>query len=254
MTVHGFPDHVRGVLFDKDGTLLDFVELWGSWVTAVDNQFQTFLIEAGAAACGPFGDFGLGFTLDEHGKTIHYSHVGPMSAGTMEQIETILAWHLWNRGIAWHEALEVVRQRIAMVEKTFDDTRPVSPIAGLRPFVQHLRAGGIQLGVVTSDSTWNADRHLEWLRLKRAFDVVIGRNSVTHGKPEPDMIHAACRQLGVDPGDVVLIGDSEIDMEMGQRAGVCLCVQIAPGARVNVKDATRWTVRDYKDLLAILNT
>jgi len=246
---HSFLDHVQAVLFDKDGTLLDFVGLWGPWLTALEARFQAYLVKAGATKCRPFGHFGLGLTFDANGNPLRYNHLGPMSAGTMEQVETILAWHLWNCGIAWHEALETVRKNIALVEQEFDDTRPVSPLPGLRPFIQELRARGIPLGVVTSDNTSSAHRHLEWLRLADAFPVVMGRDSVSRGKPEPDMVHAACRQFGVDPRGVVLIGDSEIDMEMGRRAGVSLCVQIMPGAEVNVPHGKRWTVRHYTDLL-----
>ena len=44
-------------------------------------------------------------------------------------------------------------------------------------------------------------------------------------KPHPSMVLTAMAELGVEPADTVMIGDTGFDMEMGQAAGVrCLGV------------------------------
>ena len=42
-------------------------------------------------------------------------------------------------------------------------------------------------------------------------------------KPEPDVILACLKALGVPPDQCLLVGDSAADMEAGRRAGVRLC-------------------------------
>lgn len=55
---------------------------------------------------------------------------------------------------------------------------------------------------------------LDTLGLK--FDAVYGGDSVANKKPEPDMLIAACRDLGVDPTRCVMIGDSSADSMAAQ--------------------------------------
>lgn len=54
----------------------------------------------------------------------------------------------------------------------------------------------------------------------REVDAVIGRSSDMPPKPAPDGLWAACRILGVDPSEAVMIGDSSWDAEAARRAGV----------------------------------
>ena len=39
-------------------------------------------------------------------------------------------------------------------------------------------------------------------------------------KPHPSMIHACLRETGIDPGQAVIVGDTEFDVEMGHAAGI----------------------------------
>ncbi len=40
------------------------------------------------------------------------------------------------------------------------------------------------------------------------------------GKPNPEMIHRAMNEVGVEPGETVMVGDTVFDMEMAGNAGV----------------------------------
>ena len=54
------------------------------------------------------------------------------------------------------------------------------------------------------------------------FDHVQGTDGFP-AKPEPDVIFASLKALGVSPADCLLVGDSAADMEAGHRAGVKTC-------------------------------
>jgi HAD superfamily hydrolase (TIGR01509 family) len=43
---------------------------------------------------------------------------------------------------------------------------------------------------------------------------------VPHAKPAPDLLLLACRELGVEPSQAMLIGDSRYDREAAKAAGV----------------------------------
>lgn len=78
---------------------------------------------------------------------------------------------------------------------------------------------GARLGIVS-----NKDRYMiEQIALRDGIspfiDIIIGREEVTHRKPDPEGIHTAARCLGTDVGEVVYVGDSIVDAETAQRAG-----------------------------------
>jgi HAD superfamily hydrolase (TIGR01509 family) len=54
------------------------------------------------------------------------------------------------------------------------------------------------------------------------FDHVQGTDGFP-SKPNPDVIQRSLEHFGIDPGEVLLIGDAAPDMEAGRRAGVKTC-------------------------------
>ena len=69
------------------------------------------------------------------------------------------------------------------------------------------------------------------------FEVVIGGDSLAERKPHPLPLLEACRRLGADPGEALMIGDSITDVDAGRAAGIpVVCVrygyhgEIAPDA------------------------
>jgi phosphoglycolate phosphatase len=82
-----------------------------------------------------------------------------------------------------------------------------------------LRARGIELAVATGKSRRGLDRVLSSLGLAGYFDSTRCADE-THSKPHPRMLHEIMTARGKSPGDAVMIGDSEYDMDMARQAGV----------------------------------
>jgi len=43
---------------------------------------------------------------------------------------------------------------------------------------------------------------------------------VTQAKPSPQLVQLACRELGVEPAEAWMVGDSRFDRQAAQAAGV----------------------------------
>ncbi|MFN3803569.1 MAG: HAD family hydrolase [Pyrobaculum sp.] len=81
------------------------------------------------------------------------------------------------------------------------------------------------LAVVTSSSGYVARAVLEKVGLLRYIDLVLGGDEVARGKPAPDPLHVVARRLGISTRNMVVVGDSEYDMEMAKSAGACgVCI------------------------------
>lgn len=240
----------RGILFDKDGTLLDFIQLWGDWAKTLTELLEGHLAMSGAKlTVGK--DRLLGLRFDEEGRVAGYDKTGPLAMGTEEEVTALLAWQLYFAGIPWNEALVQVRKFSASAMLEVERRRSAKALPGLVDFIASCRSAGILLGVVTSDTTSEALKHLEWLGIGEHFKSVVGRDRVLKGKPDPEMAVLAMKEAGLAPHECIVIGDSNADMVMGKHAGVSLNIGIAPegGGASYLLDADL-IVPDYTGLTA----
>lgn len=78
---------------------------------------------------------------------------------------------------------------------------------------------GLPMAVATTKPTHRARLQIEAAGLLPRFAHVQGTDEGMRPKPEPDVIHHACRSLGVDPRTVVMVGDTARDVNAAKAAG-----------------------------------
>jgi phosphoglycolate phosphatase len=194
---------MRGILFDKDGTLLDFEATWTPVLRrlALDaaggdaERAERLMVEGGLVPST--GRFRAGSTL---------------GAGTSATIT-----ELWRPELSG----EALTDAIAAMDRAFyEHGRAHSvPLPGVADTLAMLAGRGIVMGVATNDATLAAKAALASLGIARFLPHVFGYDSVTRAKPAPDMVLAFARETGMAPGDVAVVGDNPHDMEMARAAG-----------------------------------
>ncbi|PAD80443.1 HAD family hydrolase [Paenibacillus campinasensis] len=242
----------RGVLFDKDGTLLHFMALWGGWTDYVLNDLEQLLEMMGAKLTCPRERL-LGTMHDASGRVCDYDVQGPLAMATVEESIGLLAWQLYVAGMPWNEATTQVRQITKNAMHEVRRQKPAFPMPGLQHFLEACRKASLPMGVVTSDNTDGTLEQLEWIGLKPYFPVVLGRDRVSSGKPHPEMAEMACSMLGIDPAEAVVIGDSNADMQMAKQAGAALAIGLyqGQGEPVHLVDADV-VISDYNELKVLV--
>jgi len=100
--------------------------------------------------------------------------------------------------------------------------RPAAPrlFPGIGALLGGLSRQRLSLGVVSSRRLMALDQGLRATGLRRHFMVVVGLDDVAEPKPSPEGLLLALERLGVEPAHAVFIGDTELDVEAGHRAGV----------------------------------
>ncbi|WP_138495719.1 HAD family hydrolase [Paenibacillus pinistramenti] len=245
--VNGKRINIRGILFDKDGTLLDFVSMWGAWAHDVTELVKQRVEEAGAELLVEPGRL-LGLLRDANGHLTGYDPAGPAAMATEEQTTGLLTWQLYAAGMPWNDALREVKAILHTAMEQVKSRRTAEPMPGLVRFAEQCRELGISMGVVTADRTSEAWEHLSWMKLDAHFGTVVGTDRVKNGKPEPDMVLLACSELDLAPGEVLVIGDSNADMQMGKAAGAALAIGYCPdGESRHLRDADI-VIRSYEEL------
>ncbi|MCV2887838.1 phosphoglycolate phosphatase [Ruegeria aquimaris] len=121
------------------------------------------------------------------------------------------------------------------------------PYPGVVAALERLAGAGAALGICTNKPEGPARQVLADLGLARFFDVVIGGDSLPTRKPEPGMLHASFAALPDLPR--LYVGDSEVDAETAQNAGVPFLL-FTEGYRKSPVSALphRATFDDFADL------
>ncbi|MGF1659168.1 MAG: HAD family hydrolase [Rubrimonas sp.] len=205
---------IRGVLFDKDGTLFDFAATWRAAVEA--------LLDALAP-----GDAALRLRL---GGAIGYDpHSGrfaagsPCVAGSGRQVAEALAAHLPGADPRALEA-QALAAEAGLGEATL--TPAAEDLGGL---LGGLRRRGLRLGVATHDSESAARRHLRAAGVHAHFDFVAGYDSGHGLKPGPGMVFAFAEATGLAPAEIAMVGDSLHDLGAARAAGAALAIGVLTG-------------------------
>lgn len=98
--------------------------------------------------------------------------------------------------------------------------RLVRPYDGVVAAIRGFAAAGHPMALVTSKADWLAKRALVHVQLDEAIPVVVGCDSSTRHKPDPEPVELALTLLRSTPRDAMFVGDSPFDIQAGRAAGV----------------------------------
>lgn len=93
-----------------------------------------------------------------------------------------------------------------------------APYPSVREALAHLTVAGHRLGLCTNKPMAATRAVLSYLSLTDPLDVIYGGDSLPQRKPDPAPLLAAFDELG--DGPCIYVGDSEVDAETADRAGV----------------------------------
>ncbi len=200
---------IRGVLFDKDGTLFDFEATWNVWAaTTLANLTAGDEVRA--------AELGARMGFDYAGQ--RFDPASDVIAGTPEDIVRLLLPGL--PGMAPAELIGRINASAAHA--------PQVEAVPLGPLLSTLRGLGLMLGVATNDAEVPARAHLAGVGHEASFDFIAGYDTGYGGKPEPGMCLGFAAALGLAPETVLMVGDSTHDLLAGRAAGM-RCVAVLTG-------------------------
>ncbi len=134
-------------------------------------------------------------------------------------------------GLPGSVAWEVMRQRCgiddsveqlqAEADQIFSSMLPaeIRTMPGLEAILSKLESHNIPKAVATSSHRRFASQALGHFDLQPRFEFVLTSDDVTHGKPHPEIYLTAARRLGVDPGSMLVLEDSQTGSRAAAAAG-----------------------------------
>ena len=208
---------IKGLLFDKDGTLFDFHSEWHIPAT----EAAMFVAE---------GDEDLANRMLQ--ASGYDTETGVFGSGSMIAAGTAI--DILN---CWLEVAPSERSWEELIQKTDeifrDGTDPVeAQVTDLKFWLSDLKARGYTIGLSTHDSYEAAESQLSKAGAFHLFDFVAGYDSGYGHKPGPGMLQAFCKQTSLDASEVAAIGDNTHDLGMGRSGGAGATVAVMTGTGV----------------------
>ena len=197
------PGHIRGVLFDKDGTLVDFDRTWSKTMKVGALDFAD-------------GDTTLAVRLCEAVGWNEARGTFATDAFFANNPNAAIA-RRWRdlRGLLFTDA-DATRLDGLFARAILASVTPLGDLAGT---VARLRARGLVLGVATNDSCASSLDQLSALGVAHAFVFVTGYDGPSAPKPDPASVLDFARVARMAPAEVAVVGDSLNDLKLARAAG-----------------------------------
>ena len=210
-------DGIDLVVFDKDGTLLDFCAMWGGWAHDLGRRLE------GTTRRPVSGDVFAAIGFDPVSGRIRPG--APLAIATSAEIEEIVAAVIRR----WCPSVAAARRAVEAAWFEPDPVATAVPTADLRALFEALVASGRRLAVATTDDRSPTEATLRGLGLRQHVSALACGDDGVGVKPDPAMVLALCATVAVPPGRTVVIGDTPADLQMGRAAGVGRTIGVLSG-------------------------
>ncbi len=179
----------KGVIFDLDGTLVNSLE-------DIADSMNNVLREYG---------------FPTHGLTEYKAFVG---RGMRNLVVRSLPED------ARDEARIALCRDSLLKEYGANYVRKTRPYEGIIDLIDELDRRKIERAVFSNKIDHLTKKMVETLFSGRPFPVVVGAGAGMPEKPDPAGVLSVARQLGIEPGHLIYLGDSDVDMETARNAGM----------------------------------
>ena len=179
------PAHIRGLVFDCDGTIADTMPLhYQSWLAALREHGADFPEALFYEMAGVPTHTIIQILNDKHGYKL------PLPSTATRKDELFLAM-------------------IPMV-------KPIDPVVK----IVTKYTGKMPMAVATGGTRALCSKTLAALGLLEHFQVLVTADDVTHGKPAPDIFLEAARRINVPPEHCAAYEDGELGLQSARAAGM----------------------------------
>jgi beta-phosphoglucomutase family hydrolase len=178
--------HIKGLIFDSDGTLVDTMPLhYLAW--------QEIMQARGAHFPEP----------------LFYELAGVPSHKIAQILNEKFGYQLPPQ--------ETAAEKEALFLSSFlPQAKPIEPVLA----IARKYKGRLPMAVATGGIRPVVQAAIKAIGMTDFFDAVVSSEDVRHGKPAPDTFLEAARRLKVEPAACMVFEDSDLGLEAAKRAGM----------------------------------
>lgn len=205
-------NNIKAAIFDMDGTMINNMAYH-------KKAWQAFLKQ-----------HGIVLTEDEFKQKI--------SGKKNDQIFKIV----FGKKLDKERELQYTEEKEALYRELFKPD--IEEIAGLSKLIEDLHDRGIRTAIATTAPAKNRNFALKELELEGKFEVILGDEHVSQGKPHPEIYLSTAKELGVRPDECIVFEDSPPGVLSGKNAGMTVVGILSSHTPEDIKDAD-YTASDF---------
>lgn len=119
---------------------------------------------------------------------------------------------------AYKEAIDITMRNYANAEL----------YSGAEGVLIELKNKGKKMALLTSSYRSWIEKPLRFHNLESYFDIILAKDDVRNGKPDPEIVFQALEKMGGNKDESLIIGDSDLDVKAGKAAGVSTVIFYPP--------------------------
>jgi phosphoglycolate phosphatase len=214
---------VNCVVFDKDGTLIDFELAWGQrirdWIACIvemtgeDEELSQRLFQT------------VGYDPARREVSIE----GPILAASGNTMKILAAAVLYQKmSIPWHQAEKIGADTLRSIFSTPLSDAEIQPLGDVKGTICRLREAGVTIAVATADNRTITEHCLEVLEIRQDVSLLMCGDDPLPQKPDQAVLQHIASELGTETDNILMIGDTINDLLTGRNGEAAGCIGISP--------------------------
>ncbi len=208
--VDGVIHPCRVLCLDKDGLLFDSIVFWSELLRCREEALKPL-----------FGDDGVRLWRKLSGASpVAIDSGGPFALAQPRDEMTIAAAVIYAQmEWPWNQCLEYAEQAFHVADKALHLQTALKPLPGFPGILYRAKRAGLNVVIVTSDNRERTEDSLTVFGIRSLVDVIYTPVDVERGKPYPDLLLKVANDFRCRPDELIMVGDSLVDVEMARNAG-----------------------------------
>ena len=225
---------IRAILFDKDGTLLQFTE---GWVDSIVGFLEDKI-------------------LDDNKKREVFREIGIREDGGVEENSILSSETAMDLAIIFSKYLDEDLDEIYgelddhLLNYLKKNNKFIRETCDLRSLFEALRDRGILIGIFTSDNYRQAKYSMDYLGLDSFIDFYAAAD-IYKKKPNKESLEVFKKKYSLEDQEIIIVGDSRVDMVFGEDT-VKVGVLCGTGSREMLAKYTENIIDDPSQVLKFL--
>ncbi len=239
---------IRGILFDKDGTLIEFHSTQHSIYAALlaclkdDYQVPDPLMQQLREALGHLPDRLTPESL------IQFSTNQQIAQALFDTCQSYADEGGWRRPFDTNDLLELIEQF------SLGEDVPYVALPHVPETLRYLREKDYRLGIATVDTLAATVAGLKKTGILEYFDY-LGTGEDSRPKPDTSLADWFCSQCGILPNELLIVGDGKNDMLFARNVGAHFIGLDTAGEGTSsvFREAGQRSVADIREIIDVLD-
>ena len=128
----------------------------------------------------------------------------------------------------------------------------VKPFPNVVETIEEMYAMGVVIAIASSRGRDTLVDFLEEMGIRKYISYIVSAQDVRNAKPAPDMVNLVLAHTEDNLDDVLMVGDTVFDIDMGINAGVKTCGVTYGNGKEDELQSADYIISDFRQLLDIV--